>query len=69
MTKSSKRPEAVVKDIYTIDEFCRMMSIGKSLYYKLRLEKKLPRLMKIGRAVRISSEAIMKWRMGLEGKR
>lgn len=63
MAKNGKSLKPVpVKDIYTVEEFCKLMCIGKTLYYKLRAERKGPRVMKLGRSVRISREEVEAWR-------
>ena len=64
MRKKIKTAKGILdpgKAIYTIEEFCKLMCIGRTLFYKLRLAKQGPKMMKLGRSVRIHREAIEEW--------
>jgi predicted DNA-binding transcriptional regulator AlpA len=50
----------------TIAEFCKNEKISKSLFYKLRKQGLAPRIMKIGRLTRISSDSINDWRASMQ---
>jgi len=65
--QDSKQPK---KDVYTVEEFCRLVRIGRTLYYKLIKQKLGPRIMKLGeRSVRISHEAAVNWMKKMERHR
>lgn len=53
--------------VYTIEEFCELHRISRSLYFKLRKKGEGPRLMQVGKRVLISYEAAADWRREREG--
>lgn len=50
------------KGAYSIDDFCFMHGISRTLFYKLLKQKKGPDVMKVGRRTLISVEAAQRWR-------
>jgi hypothetical protein len=56
----------MMKHLHTIKDFCREHSISRSFFYKLRREKKAPRITIIGGRRYISSEAAAEWRKSME---
>lgn len=47
---------------FTVAEFCARNRIGLSTFHKLKNQKRGPRMMYLGRAIRISIEAERDWR-------
>lgn len=54
------------KEVYTVKEFCYMFDVNKSTYYRWKIEGFLPKLMKVGRRVYITHEALMAWKKKME---
>jgi predicted DNA-binding transcriptional regulator AlpA len=52
----------------TVDEFCVERRISRSFFYKLLNEGKGPRLLKLGRATRITAEAAREFDLANEVK-
>src|SRR5688572_3962312 len=50
------------RQAFSIGEFCQRNGISLHLYHKLRLQGRGPRVMALGRAIRISIEAEQAWR-------
>jgi predicted DNA-binding transcriptional regulator AlpA len=50
----------------SIDEFCQRNHLSRSSFYALGRARLAPRLMKIGRSVRISYEAEKDWQRSME---
>ena len=44
-----------------IDDFCDLMNISRSFYYKLKASGRGPREMRVGARVLISKEAAAEW--------
>lgn len=55
-------------DVFSVDEFCRVHRISRSLFYKELLSGRGPKIMKVGRRTLISAEAATEWRMQSEEK-
>ena len=51
---------------YTVEEFCGVERISRSMLYKLWSEGKGPRFYMVGTVRRISQEARIKWQRQLE---
>ena len=47
---------------FTIAEFCERNGIGLSTFHKLKSQRRAPRMMYLGRAIRIGIEAERDWR-------
>jgi predicted DNA-binding transcriptional regulator AlpA len=56
----------VQKQSFSIQEFCRLHDISRSLFYVLREKGEAPRVMKVGRRTLISAEAAAEWRKNME---
>jgi predicted DNA-binding transcriptional regulator AlpA len=52
----------VHKSAYSIDEFCTAHGLSRSSFYKMLKQGTAPRLLKVGKAVRVSIEAAADWR-------
>jgi predicted DNA-binding transcriptional regulator AlpA len=52
--------------LQTVDEFCRDNGLSRPMFYKLRRQGKAPRITKLGKLTRISSEAAAEWRRRME---
>lgn len=46
---------------FSIDDWCRLHGLSRSLFYKLANEGKAPKSFKVGRCHRISEEANNAW--------
>jgi hypothetical protein len=56
-------PEAIAaRQAFSIQEFCYRNGISNATYHKLKGQKRGPREMILGRAIRISIEAERDWR-------
>lgn len=55
-----------MKHLHTIKDFCREHSISRSFFYKLRRQKKGPRITEIGGRRYISDESAAEWRKSME---
>jgi hypothetical protein len=53
---------------FSVSEFCRLHSIGRSLFYVLVKAGQGPRTMRVGRRTLISIEAAEAWRRGREAQ-
>jgi predicted DNA-binding transcriptional regulator AlpA len=56
----------VQKQSFSIQEFCKLHDISRSLFYVLREKGEAPRVMKVGRRTLISAEAAAEWRKNME---
>ncbi|HXM80401.1 MAG TPA: hypothetical protein VN929_00575 [Burkholderiales bacterium] len=56
----------VQKQSFSIQEFCKLHDISRSLFYVLREKGEAPRVMKVGRRTLISVEAAAEWRKNME---
>lgn len=56
------------KTSITINEFCDMNSISRSMFYKLLKQGAAPNIMKVGSKTLISNEAATAWRNAMENK-
>lgn len=54
------------RQAFTIQEFCFRNGISVCTFYKLKEQDRAPRLMLLGRAIRISIEAERDWRAARE---
>ena len=50
----------------SVDKFCELHSISRSLFYKALKEGWGPRIMRVGRRTLVSSEAAQEWRSKME---
>ena len=55
-------------DAYSVEQFCRTHSIGRSLFYDLLKKGEGPRTFRAGKRTLISKEAAEKWRRQMEAK-
>ena len=55
-------PSPIEKQAFSIQDFCLRNGISLHTYHKLRAEGRGPRVMALGRAIRISIEAERDWR-------
>lgn len=56
----------MLKNSYSIVEFCYSENISKALFYKILKEGNGPKIMKVGRRTLISAEAATEWRKRME---
>lgn len=54
------------KQTITVNEFCNMHSISRSMFYKLLKDGNAPRIMKVGRKTLISNDAAKEWQCAME---
>src|SRR5436190_21842544 len=60
------KPGVIERQAFTIREFCKRNRIAPSTFFKLKAKNRAPRLMTLGRAIRISAEAERAWQMERE---
>jgi hypothetical protein len=68
---TGRKPEAsesppVVREAYTVKEFCRAFRISEDMFWKMRRAGWAPALMKVGTRVLISVAAADQWRRDRE---
>lgn len=56
----------LIKQAYSIEEFCQVHSFSRAKFYLLVNEGLAPTIMKVGRRVIISMEAAAAWRRMME---
>lgn len=56
----------MTKDFYSIPQFCDAVGFSRGTFYNLAKAGKAPRVMRIGRRVVISAEAVEQWRRATE---
>ncbi len=57
----------MTKNSYTINEFCEMHSISRSMFYKLQKIGQAPAFIKVGRRTLITQSAIQSWLENMGG--
>ena len=53
-------------EAYSVDEFCGLFGISRSLFYKLQRRGLAPRTMKLGARQVISRDAVADWKAARE---
>jgi len=61
MRKRPSKPPVPGALAFTIEQFCRQVSMSRSTYEKMQKEGKGPKEMQMGAAVRISLESARAW--------
>jgi predicted DNA-binding transcriptional regulator AlpA len=56
----------IQKLAFSIAEFCRAHSIGRSTFYELKNDDRAPQMMKVGKRSLISAEAAAAWRLQMQ---
>jgi hypothetical protein len=56
----------MMKQAYTLAEFCSAYAISRTFLYELNKKGQGPRLMRVGRRCLISAEAAADWRKQME---
>lgn len=50
----------------TIEQFCQRYQISRAMFYKLQAQGLAPQTLKLGRAVRIASSAMLTWEQAMQ---
>jgi predicted DNA-binding transcriptional regulator AlpA len=54
--------------MYSVADFCRLHGISRAFFYKLRKQRKMPPICKVGNRSLITAEAAADWRREREAE-